>query len=170
MALLIFGGSSTTVENDTLVIDLADVHGKRVSLDEEQYQGKVVLVNIWGTWCPPCHEEIPHLIELQDTYRDQGFEIIGIDFEGQTFQEEDEIMLALQQFAEERGVNYRMVLGGIAVEPHELFPEIQNFQGFPTNIYIDKAGKVRYVTNGFLKGDVKNMKKKIETLLAEPAP
>ena len=128
---------------------------------------KVILVNIWGTWCPPCHEEIPYLIEFQNTYRKHGFEIIGIDFEGQTLQDDDELNAALKEFAEERGVNYRMALGGAGIEPDELFPEIKNFLGFPTNVYIDKKGKVRYITSGFLKGDVKNMKKKIVKLLAE---
>jgi thiol-disulfide isomerase/thioredoxin len=171
MFSLVFGSCTpTTVENDTLTVDLADIHGKRLSLDEEQYAGKVVLVNIWGTWCPPCREEIPHLIEIQDDYRDQGFEIIGIDFEGQTAQDEDDINRGLQKFAEDNGINYRLSLGGVGTEPNELFPELQNFQGFPTNIYIGRDGRVRHVTFGFMKSDVKKMKSKIEALLAESTP
>jgi len=168
MAGIMLGScTSTTVTNDTLTIDLADIHGKRLSLDEDQYQGKVILINIWGTWCPPCREEIPHLIQIQETYRDQGFEIIGIDFEGQSVNDTSEMNASLRKFSDRNGINYRLALGGMGMEPDELFPEIENFQGFPTNLYIGRDGKVRHVTFGFMKADVKKMKKKIETLLAE---
>jgi cytochrome c biogenesis protein CcmG, thiol:disulfide interchange protein DsbE len=51
------------------------------NLDLATYRGKVVLLDFWATWCEPCKEEIPHLVELQDKYRSQGLQIIGISMD-----------------------------------------------------------------------------------------
>lgn len=58
---------------------LKDPSGGDVNLAD--YKGKVVLLNFWGTWCPPCRTEIPGFIELQETYRDRGFVIVGVAVE-----------------------------------------------------------------------------------------
>lgn len=50
-------------------------------LDLSTYRGKVVLLDFWATWCVPCREEIPHFVELQDKYRDQGLQIIGVSMD-----------------------------------------------------------------------------------------
>lgn len=64
--------------NKDAVIDfvLKDLQGKDVSLKD--YRGKVVLINFWAHWCPPCVKEIPDLVELRNNYKDKGFEILGV--------------------------------------------------------------------------------------------
>ena len=70
--------STGSGENKDAVINftLKDLQNKNVSLAD--YRGKVVLVNFWAHWCPPCVKEIPDLVKLRNKYKDQGFEILGV--------------------------------------------------------------------------------------------
>ena len=58
---------------------LKDIHGKPLALSD--YKGKVVLLDFWATWCPPCRKEIPGLIELYNKYRSHGFTVIGVSMD-----------------------------------------------------------------------------------------
>jgi cytochrome c biogenesis protein CcmG, thiol:disulfide interchange protein DsbE len=75
---------------------------KEVSLTD--YQGKVVLLDFWATWCKPCEAEIPLFIALYDQYRSQGFEMVGISLD-------DERLKVVEPFIERLGVNYTILLG-----------------------------------------------------------
>ena len=63
----------------------------------KEWDGKVILLNFWATWCPPCLKEIPDFIELQKTYGDQGFQIIGIAVDDEQ---------AVREYVTEIGMNY----------------------------------------------------------------
>ena len=65
----------------------------------EDYKGKIVLVNLWATWCGPCKGEMPHLVELQNTYKEKGFEILGLDTD------EDDTEAKVKEFAAEMKLN-----------------------------------------------------------------
>ncbi len=74
-----FSASPPSTDSDSAkVIDftLKDLEGKDVSLKD--YRGKMVLINIWATWCGPCRVEIPDLIKVRKKYKDRGFEILGV--------------------------------------------------------------------------------------------
>ena len=58
---------------------LPDINGNQVSLSD--FEGKVVILDFWATWCPPCVKEVPHFIELYDEYKEQGFEMLGISLD-----------------------------------------------------------------------------------------
>jgi len=163
------GGGKTTVKDDTLRLDVTDVDGNRVTLDDERFQDKVILVNIFGTWCPPCQQEVPHLIALQNKYQDQGLEIVAVSFEGQTPYDLNQLLDFLKRFKESKGINYTVTTGADSADVPDAIPDIENFKGFPTNIYIGRDKKVRKVTRGFSEGDEVSMAKIIESLLAEPS-
>ena len=61
--------------------EFPDLDGNPVTSDDERFKGKVVLVDIWGTWCPPCRREAPSLAKLDERFRERGLEIVGIAFE-----------------------------------------------------------------------------------------
>jgi thiol-disulfide isomerase/thioredoxin len=113
---------------------LMDIEGTEQSL--EALKGKVVIVDVWGTWCPPCRAEVPSFIKLQDKYGEQGFQMIGLNYERTGSDEED--LAAVVDYVAENGVNYPCIMGDDATR--EMIPD---FQGFPTTLFIDKTGTVR---------------------------
>ena len=133
-----------------------DITGKPVSL--EALSGKVVIVDIWGTWCPPCRAEIPSFIKLQETYGDQGFQMVGLNYERKSTAEEN--LAAVVEFVDEMGINYPCILG-----ERETLVQVPSFSGYPTTLFFDKSGKVRLKAVGL--HDYHYLEAVVTTLLAE---
>ncbi|MHB2150486.1 TlpA family protein disulfide reductase [Calditrichota bacterium LG25] len=110
---------------------LNDLNGKEVSLSD--FKGKVVFVNFWATWCPPCRKEIPAFIELIDQYGDDGFVILGVAVDPREFQNVDKV----KPFAKEMGINYPVVYDTKGVS--QLYGGIRSI---PTTFVINREGKV----------------------------
>lgn len=110
------------------------------SVDEQQialedYRGKVCIVDIWGTWCPPCREEVPHFIDLQSRYGEQGLQIVGLNYE----QQSPEANLTLvTDFIRDNNMNYPC-----ALITQDFLQKVPDFEGFPTTIFVDRKGTVR---------------------------
>jgi len=134
---------------------LPDLEGKAVKLAD--YKGKVTIVDVWGTWCPPCRMEIPHFVELRDKYKDKGFDIVGINYEHGP---PDKHKGLIESFNKENNVTYTCVIGD--KKTREMIPE---FQGYPTTLFLDREGKVRYQHVGYAPLPV--LDEIIKTLLAE---
>lgn len=108
---------------------LKDVDGNIVS--SEQFKGKVVVIDFWATWCPPCRHEIPGYIELQKKYQEQGLVIVGVSLDQQG-------PGIVKRFMKATKINYPIVMGDDAV--------IEAFGGveaIPTTFIIDRDGQIR---------------------------
>lgn len=84
---------------------LPELDGQKLALSD--YRGHVVLLDFWATWCEPCREEIPRFVELQDKYRDRGFQIIGVSM--------DDTPAPVREFYREFKINYPVVMGNAKV-------------------------------------------------------
>jgi len=109
------------------VLATKDLDGRDVVL--ASLRGKVVLINFWATWCPPCQAEIPDLVALQDKYRDQ-LQIIGVS-------EDDAPVETVKRFAAEHRVNYPIVMASPEIE--KLFPGVG---ALPTTFVIDRESRI----------------------------
>jgi thiol-disulfide isomerase/thioredoxin len=124
-------------------VAIKGLDGKDVTVAE--YEGKVVLVNFWATWCEPCKIEIPELIQLQSKYGPQGFTILGIamDDDGKSvvapFVQTKRYEINGQQLQ----MNYPILLGN-----DEIANKFGGLLGYPTSVLFDKNGKEIHRTTG----------------------
>jgi thiol-disulfide isomerase/thioredoxin len=137
---------------------LPDPDGKEISLAD--YKGQVVIVDFWGTWCPPCREELPHLAELYEKYRASGLEIVGINYERVS---EDRARDVVRRFVSEHEIPYRCVMGD-----QQTRSMVPGFDSYPTTVFVDRSGKVRLVLKGYTPPAV--LEAVVKILLEEPAP
>jgi thiol-disulfide isomerase/thioredoxin len=108
-------------------LDALDLLGKPVN--KNNWGGKVVLVNFWATWCPPCREEIPELLELKKEFKDQ-MEIVGIS-------EDDDPPASVIKFAHAKGMTYPIIMA-----TPELIAAYGGVAALPTSFLIDTQGRV----------------------------
>jgi thiol-disulfide isomerase/thioredoxin len=105
-----------------------------------QWKGKVLVVNFWGTWCPPCRAEIPEFIRFQKQYDKQGIQLVGIAIDQKS---------KAQAYASEIGINYSILLGDLA--GIDLAKRLGNVNGgLPYTVIVDRNGKIRYTHIGKL--------------------
>jgi len=155
------------VEGDKLNFRLSNLDGETVGSDDPRFSGKVLLVDLWATWCPPCLSEIPTLIELQKEYGDRGLVVVAIAFEGED--DESSRRARLRQFVEDRGVNYIVLDGGRPEDFESALPDVKQVRGFPVEIVIDRNGAVVDARNsyGFKKNWARDLEKELAELLGE---
>jgi peroxiredoxin len=109
-----------------------------------EWDGKVVALNFWATWCPPCRKEIPEFVELQARYGDRGLQFVGI-----ALQRPEEV----RAFIEEHRMNYPVLTG--EMEVIRLAERYGNRIGaLPYTVIIDRQGRIAYVKPGPLEGKV----------------
>jgi thiol-disulfide isomerase/thioredoxin len=149
-----------------------DLTGKLVSNTDARFLGKVVLVNITGSWCPNCHDEAPFLAELYRKYRSRGLEVVALSFE-----EEDQLKnpARLRAFMKEYGIDYTVLLGGVPDDRDAKLTQPVNLNSWPTTFFLGRDGRVRFVHAGFpgpASGDLYRQAThefyaQVESLLAE---
>jgi thiol-disulfide isomerase/thioredoxin len=112
------------------VLELPDLNG--VSSPLRDWQGRVIVLNFWATWCPPCREEIPEFIVLQERYRSKGLQIVGVAVDNAD---------AVRHFSDSVGINYPVLLGQI--EAARAMRDYGNLTGsLPYTVVIDPSGRV----------------------------
>lgn len=134
---------------------LRDISGE--SLHKSEFQGKVLIVDIWGTWCPPCREEIPHFIALHQRYASAGLEIVGLNKENGSPEAQAQ---KVREFRDKFGIPYRC-----AIITDRIMAQIPDFEGFPTTLFFDKRGKLRLMYVGY--HELRELQAVVENLLAE---
>ena len=134
---------------ETLSFNLPDINGNPVSLQDDQFRDKVVIVSILGSWCPNCLDEMAFLAPWYDENKDRGVEVIGIAFERKN--DFDYAKKALTQLKNRFNASYPLLFGGEVGKESVagVLPELNNFSSYPTSIFIDKQGKVRKIHTGF---------------------
>ncbi|HUR33321.1 MAG TPA: TlpA disulfide reductase family protein [Vicinamibacterales bacterium] len=124
---------------DVPAFTVTDLDGKTIAFAD--LRGKVVLVNYWATWCPPCRAEIPDLVKLQEKYRDK-LVVIGVS------EDEDASPQEVKAFGVEQKMNYPIVMA-----TPELSKIFKGVTALPTTFVIDPEGKIRQRHVGMLRAD-----------------
>jgi len=167
----------TTVRDpkEPFAFSFPDLTGKLVSNTDARFVGKVMLVNIGGSWCPNCHDEAPFLSALYKKYQARGLEVVGLSFEDGPDLTNPE---RLRAYIEEYGITYTVLLAGEPSQLNEKVPQGVNLNAFPTTFFVGRDGLVRGVHAGFpspgsadyyVKAE-QEVTSLVEKLLAEKAP
>ena len=123
---------------------LMDVDGKPIN--KADFAGKVLIVDVWGTWCPPCRMEIPHFVALVKKFDKADLAMVGLNSE--RVKDEQAVKL-IKDFQSENDINYPC-----ALIDKETMNQIPDFGGFPTTLFIDRNGKVRAKLVGYSEYEV----------------
>jgi peroxiredoxin len=134
---------------------LTDLDGNTVRLSDHLGE-KVVLVNFWATWCAPCRGEIPHLVRLHETYKDQGLVILGISMDG------PETIANVAPEARRYGIPYTVLLD----EETRVAGVYNPKKAAPFNVLIGRDGAVVKTREGYSAGDEVELEAEIKALLA----
>lgn len=127
---------------------LPNLSGDTISLYE--HRGKMVFMNIWASWCPPCRDEVPSLIRLQEEFGELGVQVIGVAID------EEQHYERVTDFASEYGVNYPVLLDDGRVQ--ERYGPLSVI---PTTYILDENGYIRFYVPGYMEY------KQMETIVRE---
>lgn len=132
---------------------LPTADGKTFALKQP---GKVIFLDIWATWCPPCRAEIPHVVKLSKKYVGKDVVFVGVSV--------DQRKADVTRFIKDKSINYT-----IALDPNaETVGSSYQLRGIPATYIIDKKGVIRYVHSGFGgPADADKMDREIASLLAK---
>ncbi|MHA8092152.1 peroxiredoxin family protein [Aquirufa regiilacus] len=134
---------------DRLTFSLPNPAGKTISLQDERYKNKVVIIELMGSWCPNCLDESRFLAPYYKKMKDKGVEVIGLAFEYSP-----ELSISgpkIENFKKRIGVDYEILFAG---QPNDetiaqVLPMLHKINGYPTTFILDKSGKVREIHTGF---------------------
>lgn len=133
---------------------LRDIDGRRFSLSKNK--GKVILLNFWATWCPPCRAEMPDLIRWQRRYGKRGLQVVGVTYPPNNLKQ-------IRKFVQRIRVNYPIVIGTT-----EAKSQFMRLQTLPITIVIDRDLVIREKIEGIILPE--EFEEKIKPLLTEQPP
>lgn len=142
---------------------LTDLKGNKITL--ASYRGKAVMINFWATWCGPCKIETPWLVELRNKYAAQGFEVLGVDTEGDELKKDDKAgwakaTAAATKFANQEDISYPVLLDGDSISR-----DYGGLDDLPTSFFVDRKGVVVAAQMGLTSEQ--ELESKIKKALAE---
>jgi peroxiredoxin len=132
---------------------LKDLKGEEVSL--KRFRGKIVLLNFWATWCPPCRKEIPSMIKLYKRYNDKGLEIIGVNLDRMN-------KSGVEKFSSEYNINFPILL-----DPTGKTATLYGITVLPATFILDQNGKIQERVAGGKDWSSEENLKIFEPLLSE---
>lgn len=152
-----------------------DLAGHVVSNTDSRFAGKVLVVDVAGSWCPNCHDEAPFLQSLYRKYHSRGLEIVTLSFEEP---EQYANPVRLRAFVRDFGLEYTVLLAGTLDDLHARLPQAVDLDAYPTTFFIGRDGLVKSIHAGFAAaatGSFNTQLKRdftatIEKLLAQKAP
>jgi peroxiredoxin len=125
------------------------------SLSLAAFRGKVVYLDFWASWCPPCLTSLPLLEQLRKEFPSEQFQILAVNV--------DQDPAKARRFLERTRIGYPS-----ASDPNGRIPETFGIETMPTSFLIDRRGVIRHVHQGFRKGDVEPLRERIQRLVAAP--
>ncbi len=160
---------------DKFSFSFNDLDGNLVSLEDERFKGKPVIVQIMGSWCPNCMDESRYLRDIYNEYNQQGLEIVGLTFE--RVKDEETARKRATKMVDNLKIPYPVLLAGSTRDDKaaELLPSLNHVMSYPTAIYLNRDHSVKKIHTGFsgpgtpvYNDYVKENKKTIEEILALP--
>ena len=128
-----------------------DLEGHPVSINDERFKNKVVILQIMGSWCPNCMDETAFLSNYYSKNKQRGIEVVALAYEYSTDIERSR--KSLQRFQQRFNVQYPMLITGVAVNDslrtEKTLPQLTSIKFFPSSVILDKNGKVRKLDTGF---------------------
>lgn len=149
LALPVFIFAQSNQSDKVPDLSLKDLKGKTVKI--EDFKGKVVLLNFWATWCPPCLAEIPELIKWQKEYENQGLQIIGITYPPTN-------RSAVRNFVRKNKINYPILFGS-----NKTKAIFDSGETMPFTVIIDRKGRVKDFVKGIIFAE--EFEEKVKPLL-----
>lgn len=172
--VLVLGACATSrpdkgprVRGNQLAFSLPDLAGQIVRSSDARFKGRVVLISLWGSWCPPCLSEIPTFNDLQSRFGDDGLEIVAIAFE--KISDEATRRDDLRAFVSKHEIDYLVLNGGTTSDFSTALPMVDDVEGLPVEILIGRNGAVVDARNGFGYSEqwAQGLESRLKTLLAD---
>jgi thiol-disulfide isomerase/thioredoxin len=141
----------TSVENASEPFRFQGVNARGITVTQEDssLHGDVVIVDIFGTWCPNCHDEAPLLQSLYAQFHARGLEIVGLSYEYVDDRARNQRLLEV--YRRKYAITYPLLLAG-TTDPGQIaatLPQLRNFGAYPTTIFLDRHGRARLIHAGF---------------------
>ena len=145
-------GKTTKVPKTAPAFTLTTLDGQTITRDG--LKGKVVLLDFWATWCPPCRAAIPHLIKLYDKYKDEGLVVVGVSLDKGDRKE-------VVDFVKRNRIPYP-----VSVAPdNPIIKDMGNISSLPTLIMLDRKAEISFKVIGFNQEIGEKLENRLEKLL-----
>jgi cytochrome c biogenesis protein CcmG, thiol:disulfide interchange protein DsbE len=161
------GTGHASVGKTLSVLDLSGLTGGAKAVKQNDLAGKVVLLNFWGTWCPPCRAEFPHLAALEKKYRDNpDFRLLAVSSAPDIEPNIEELRHDTDSFLKDQGSDLPTYSDNHDATRGEV-EKVAGWMGYPTTLILDKQGVIRGKWDGYMPGSERQMESLVAELLAK---